>query len=198
MYPTKAEFEEILQKETVDSIVNNYLLAGLPYSFKDTPKLHDKMLDQIARGLGVKRECICVVGSAKIGFSLDPNRFGEAFGVHSDIDVVVVSPELFDPSWINVLSNRRTPWASLSKNTQDNLEKHRCEHYIYKGWMYPGRIVPVLDIGNRWFDTFNGLSLIPELSARKIEARLYRTWDYVRIYHRIGLRRIRRELNTSI
>lgn len=190
MYPTKEEFEEILGKQSLDSILDKYLFSGLPFSFRLAPTGHDQMLERISKGLGIRREDICIVGSARIGFSLSPLKFGKAFNSHSDIDVVVVSPKLFDPSWINVLANRRMPWALLDQATRDSLDDHRCQHYIHRGWIYPDKILNALDIGYKWLATFSGLSLIPELSSRNVRGRLYRTWDHARVYHKWSLRKV--------
>jgi hypothetical protein len=42
---------------------------------------------------------IIVVGSTKLGFSIVPAKRYRAFGETSDIDVAIVSPQLFDRVW---------------------------------------------------------------------------------------------------
>ena len=194
MYPTKTEFEQILRTSSFDDIINDIIFAGLPYFCSGQPELHDQMIDRITNGLGVGAADVCVVGSASIGFSLAPQKFGTPFSERSDIDVVVVSADLFDQSWLDILANRRLPWATLRPRTKDRLMAHRSESYIYNGWIYPDSIAEALGIGQNWLRTFNGLSRIPAISSRSINSRLYRTWEHAKVYHRRGLRLIRNSI----
>jgi hypothetical protein len=45
------------------------------------------MLSRLSDGLGATTNNIRVVGSAKTGFSLNPDAFPRSFSEHSDIDV---------------------------------------------------------------------------------------------------------------
>ena len=197
MYPTKAEFENMLRNRSFDSILSDIMFAGLPYFFLGQPELHDEMIEQITDGLGVPAVDVCVVGSARIGFSLAPQKFGTPFNEHSDIDVLVVSADLFDQSWLDILANRRVRWATLRARTKERLVAHQSESYIYNGWIYPDSIAEALAIGQNWLRTFNGLSRIPALSSRPVNSRLYRTWEHAEAYHRRGLRRIRNNIVSS-
>ena len=194
MYPTREEFEDILRSRNLDRILEEHLFSGVPFSFADRPDVYQRMLKALARGLGVPKEDICVVGSARIGFSLSPPNFGAPFNKYSDIDIVVVSPSLFDPSWVDILTSRRVPWASLRQKTRDGMRQHQEKHHIYNGWIYPNSVAEALGIGERWLTTFNGLSRIPALSSVPIGGRLYRSWDHVRVYHRRGLSKIRNRI----
>ena len=195
MYPTKEEFEEILRSRDLDRVLEDYVLTGLPFSFADRPDLYQRMLKELTRGLGVPEQDICVVGSARIGFSLSPANFGAPFNEHSDIDIVVVSPSLFDPSWVDILTGRRVRWASVRWRTREGMREHREKDHIYNGWMYPNLVAEALGIGERWVTTFDRLARIPDLASISIGGRLYRTWDHVKIYHMRGLRRIRETID---
>ena len=175
----------------MDDVLEDYLFGGLPFSFSDNPGVYKRMVRYISRGLGVPKEDICVVGSARIGFSLSPRDFGTPFDERSDVDIIVVSPELFDSSWVNILTRNRVRWSSLNEVTKGYINEHRDKHHIYGGWIYPSLVVEALEIGERWLRTFNGLSRIPDLSSRHVGGRLYRTWEHARAYHRRSLRQIR-------
>ena len=184
----------MLQTSSLDHIVEDHLFTGMPFSFSDRPEIYGRMLREISRGLKVPREDICVIGSARIGFSLSPYKFGSPFNQHSDVDIIVVSPSLFDPSWIDILTNRHVSWSSLRHFTQAQIKEHREKHHVYRGWIYPALVAEALDIGERWQTTFNGLSRIPFLSSRTIGGRLYRTWEHARAYHRWSLGKIRSKI----
>ena len=187
MYLSKEEFEQILRTGDLDRLLDEYLFTGLPFSFAEDPKVYQRLIMTISRGLRVPSADICVVGSARIGFSLAPHKFGAPFSDYSDMDILVVSSSLFDLSWEDIITNRRVPWSSLRPRTRSNLINHRVYDYIYNGWIYPNSVVEALEIGQQWMTTFNGLSRIPDLSSRSIGGRLYRTWQHARVYHRRGL-----------
>ena len=196
MYPTKDDFRELLRTRDLDWIIDEHLFQGTPFYSADEPDVHDAMVRAISIGLKVPRDDICVVGSARVGFSLSPPKFGEPFGQFSDIDIIVVSSVLFDPSWLDILGLRRKHSAVLHRNTRQRLQEHRERHYIYNGWIYPSSILETLEIGERWLETFNGLSRIPEFAGRPVEARLYRTWDHARLYHRWSFTRLQTAIFT--
>ena len=197
MFPTKHEFEDLLTTRPIDWIIENHLFNGIPYYSSDKPEIHSQMTRAIARGLKVPPRDICVVGSARIGFSLSPLRFGEPFSQYSDIDVFVVSTSLFDPSWMDMLRKRPRRGMILSKQTRLRLSAHRERHYIYNGWMYPDDVVEALEIGHQWLRTFSGLSRITQLASRRISARLYRTWDHAKLYHRWSLGKVIHHMNSG-
>ena len=191
MYPSKKDFEILLKTHDIDWIIDNHIFGGPPFYSSNHPEVHDQVVRSISKGLNVAPSNICVIGSARIGFSLSPERFGEPFNQFSDIDIIIVSSSLFDPSWVNILEHRRTNRSRLGYYTKRRLKDHRDFHYIYNGWMYPESVVEALKIGERWLRTFNGLSRITELASRSIGSRLYRTWEHARLYHRWSLERVK-------
>ena len=195
MHPTKDEFVDLLNTCAVDWIVDNHVFTGIPYYGLQQPRVYQLMMRALARGLRLTETEICVIGSARTGFSLAPNKFGESFNEYSDIDICVVSHALFDSSWLDILRITRLRSANLSGQTRAQLRVHREHHYLYNGWMYPESIVPVLRIGQRWLTTFHGLSRIPELASRSVSGRLYRTWDHARFYHQWSLDKVKQLIN---
>jgi len=51
--------------------------------------------EQVAERFGVGSQDVCIVGSAKLGFSPSPVKYGVSFKETSDVDVVVISESLF-------------------------------------------------------------------------------------------------------
>ena len=192
MYPTKLEFEELLKTREAEWIVEHHLFKGTPFYSSSHPDVHNQLIVSISRGLRVPKADICVVGSARIGFSLSPQRFGEPFSQFSDLDVIVVSNELFDLSWLDILTYRQVDHATMSFRTRQSLRSHREKDYIYKGWIYPESVVEALAIGESWLRTFSGLSRIVELADRNVGGRLYKSWQHAMHYHRRSLESLKR------
>lgn len=166
------------------------------------------MLTQhLSESIGLQEQNVVVVGSAKVGFSLNPENFPRQFSEDSDIDVIVVSEDLFDRVWLTLLEwhyPRRL--VSLGRFESEWAQVRRKE--IYWGWLdptevryegisFPDILKPLPDISTNWFNAFRALSLHPEFAARTISGRLYRTWKHAFRYHLEGLRLIRERIRAS-
>lgn len=94
-------------KSLVDAAVNGgehskmaiarlWLSEGIPFAFKTKPALYESVRAWLGTRLDVDPKEINLTGSARIGQSLAPNKIGARFGEHSDLDLFIVSHELFD------------------------------------------------------------------------------------------------------
>jgi hypothetical protein len=142
------------------------------------------------------------VGSAKLGFSLNPDSFPRQFLDESDIDVVVVDEPAFDQVWLTMvrwlyprriggrLSGAEKRW------THDRKENLFWGWFIpdeirYEGLAFPSVLESLRDLSTSWFNAFQSLSEHPEFAARVVSGRLYRTWEHALLYHMDGLRQIK-------
>ena len=135
-----------------------------------------------------------VVGSGRIGFSLSPEKYGVPYLPESDLDVVVVSAELFDIAWFDLLRLGRK-YFGLQKNVQSWIDTHK-ENHIFFGFIVPDRLPGAVAISPTWFRTFRGLARNPSLAGRDVNGRLYRTWDHVHVHQLYSLRKIQQGLRT--
>ncbi|MBJ7223893.1 MULTISPECIES: hypothetical protein [unclassified Brenneria] len=78
------------------AIARLWLSEGIPFAFKNTPALYEVLRVWLGNRLDVDPKEIHLCGSARIGQSLAPKKLGTNFGSHSDLDLFVVSEELFD------------------------------------------------------------------------------------------------------
>ena len=159
-----------------------------------------------APALGVRTAEVLVVGSASTGFSLSPDAYPRAFHDYSDIDVAVVSEELFDTVWKSLLE-----WGHPRRYRLPELEsqwfKDR-EDDVFWGWITPGRLYfdglrykedlgGARDFRVKWFNFFRSLGTqFPDspLSSHEVNGRLYRTRAHLLAYHSESLRRLRYRL----
>src|SRR4051812_12444952 len=103
-YPTTEEFSDAVMSRPLGDVVEEYLFQGtpfgaVPYVFRMRQGDMQVLTDHLSSALQVKPENIVVVGSAKIGFSLSPDKYYQPFTNRSDIDVVIVDENLFDTIW---------------------------------------------------------------------------------------------------
>lgn len=78
------------------AIARLWLSEGIPYAFKNRPALYESMRGWLGTRLDVDPKEIHLTGSARIGQSLAPKKLGAVFGVHSDLDLFIVSCNLFE------------------------------------------------------------------------------------------------------
>jgi hypothetical protein len=200
---TPIEFKDLLRRQGEPELLDLCLHDdGAPYVCEPQEETWDSFRGQLVSGLGVDRGDIRVVGSGRFGFSLKPGRALKSFADTSDIDVVVVNPDLFDQLW-KALLDAAYPRPPITDRLGGWLAKRRNE--LYTGWLTPlevrldRRIIgakarPVLDFNFRWFNTLKEASRLPLRRHENITSRLYRTWHHADLYHLSSLAALRRSL----
>jgi hypothetical protein len=72
-----------------------WLSEGVPFAFRERPAVYEAMRSWLASRLSVDPKEITLIGSARVGQSLSPSRLGRPFSSASDLDLTVVSSDLF-------------------------------------------------------------------------------------------------------
>ena len=72
-----------------------WLSEGIPYAFRKCPAIYESVRSWLSVFLGVHAKEISIVGSARIGASIAPRKLGKKFSDDSDLDLVIVSKDLF-------------------------------------------------------------------------------------------------------
>jgi hypothetical protein len=218
MSTSSTDFSQRLRQQpenALDAFAETEIMSGLPFIFSNEEQLLD-FQNHVANALGIADvgRDVRIVGSARTGFSLDPDRFPVPFREASDIDIVVVHTNLFDEVWRTMLTWDYLTIRNRSYQEQQWLLSRHDE--VWSGWYdpsgwrfrerrgielsFPVVLKPLRDFANNWFSAFRSLSRYkghPEISRHKISARLYRTRNHANMYHVYGLRALRRRLNTE-
>src|SRR5689334_2058261 len=99
------EFQEkLIAADGVDVVLGDSIFGGDVRAFGRYPKAAGILDSHIRRSLGHPAELeIVVVGSAKTGFSLKPEKAFAKFHDRSDVDVIIISAALFDDAWQRLL-----------------------------------------------------------------------------------------------
>lgn len=193
-YPSRDEFSALLDSHDHTKIVEEFLIAGVPFAFRDSPSDYDTLRVALGSALHLTVDTMTVIGSGRIGFSLSPEKYGVPFSPKSDLDVVVVSANLFDIAWFDLLRLGRK-YFSLQKRVQERVDTHK-ENNIFWGFILPDRLPGAVALSPVWFRTFKGLARNPSLAGRDVNGRLYRTWDHVHVHQLHSLRKIQQALRT--
>lgn len=83
-------------REARTALVRLWISEGIPYAFRECPAIYESVRSWLSVTLGVHAKEIGLVGSARIGASLNPRKFGKSFSCNSDLDLFIVSEVLFE------------------------------------------------------------------------------------------------------
>lgn len=106
---------------------------GIPWAFREHPLVYEALRDWLAGRLSIHPKSISVAGSARLGFSLAPRRWGQPFRPASDLDVFIVSEPLFLSLHVDA-----TRWLAAYR---DGVEKPRNEAEAGH-WRENARLLP--------------------------------------------------------
>ena len=203
---TVEEFKDILRSGSPEEVARDRVFGGDIYLAQKFPQVLTTLRKNLCPQFGLPEEDVTIVGSAKMGFSLDPDKFPAAFKKKGgDIDVVVVSEKLFDQFWEVFLAwhypRRSAGLTSVADRQWISLRRKN----LYWGWFVPSEIEytglslptvlkPIRDLKTRWFSAFQALSAQPAFLGRDVNGRLYRTWNHALWYHAFGLSEIKAKL----
>lgn len=189
------EFKRNLTVDNESTLYNKYLLGNEVWLFekemKKSHKFYDELKGFMAQSLNVPMPDIAVVGSSKLGFSLNPKKLFAPNTEASDIDLIVVSPALFQNSWDAFLElSKRGHISNYPRLTSTvfqrfiSLKGANTDHDFFKEWTVK------MDACKKDLQTRFQI-------YREINYRIYNSWGSVEAYHTQGLRKIRRIMETK-
>ncbi len=81
------------------AILDKYIFSGNPFIFCANTGLYAQLKAKITTHFGIGITAAHMVGSAKLGFSVAPDKLWKPFGEESDIDMVIISEDVFNILW---------------------------------------------------------------------------------------------------
>ena len=193
---SKLNSEEIFQKHMIDA--DSFFFAHL---LKDSVR-ENKFKTVLSNAFRVDKKEIIIVGSGKLGFSLNPaNLFGSFDQKYnrtkkrnhkSDLDVAVVSKELYErigKSLYNYTQAYSNKW-NYNEVYNKGYSKIRFKvplcymhfEYFTKGWFRPDYKPLAFDFCDQ--GTYQELkSELRKLTGRKVGIAIYQNWFYFKDYH---------------
>jgi hypothetical protein len=180
------QFKEDLKGLSSLQIVRKYILGGQS-SILDVDQ-HYRLKEQVCDHFAVGYNDVIMVGSGKLGFSIKPTKRFEAFGDESDIDIAVVSSELFEQVWME---------AYLFKSGGAYWPKSNSFfRYLSEGWIRPDKL-PInhqFEFTSKWWDFFNELTSSRKYGPYKIRAGLYHSTFFLQEYQKICIEQCKDEV----
>ena len=215
--PKPEEFKRlILQVDHHEILAKVFVLDGTPYVFEKSPMKYMVFKEQVAERFRVGSHDVCIVGSAKLGFSPSPHKFGTPFDETSDVDVVIISEPLFNHAsrelfavlnQIEPATYKIRPFlsgnGSKTKNQPPQVDlvdwktvKEAIRNFVFQNFN-PGLLPYDHPLRREIFDNIGStaglfLALEPQVFVSKIRGRIFRTWKAAENYYADNLRQARR------
>lgn len=187
--------KDITNLDTV-SIYKKYLLGQDVWYFKQKEpdrylQTYDTFKHYVANSLGINFNNISIVGSAKTGISLSPEKDFKLFDSESDFDLVLVSPTLFYQFWDAYLDLFREKINFGYKFVASNIfrrfisiKRPNPNHLTFKNW-----IAKVENFNKDYQVLFN--------IDCDINYRIYDSWESVEKYHFKGIDELKEKVHNG-
>jgi len=173
-------FREDLRQRDVPELVQRHITYGECYALSQDAYFDLK--NRVSQKFGIHTSEVVVVGSAKLGFSIVPDKRYRPFGEKSDIDLTLCSGTLFDDFWKDVYDYwaRREIWPGI-----DEFRK-----YFFRGWMRPDKLPPAKSFhrSQEWWEFFRQLTSTGNFGPYKINGALYKSWHFLENYQQVCIR----------
>lgn len=211
--PTSDEFKSlVIAVDSHNVLAKVFLLEGTPYVFESSPMKYVIFREQVAERFSVGSQDVCIVGSAKLGFSPSQVKFGKQFKEESDVDVVVISEELFHLGSFELFKslNYVLPSVHDARNVKsDNGQspivkvdaqdwvkmKEALRNYTFNNFnpsLLPGDNALRQDIFDKITSTAGlFLALEPQVFVSKIRCRIFKSWKAAEDYYANSLRQLK-------
>jgi len=216
--PTSDEFRQLIQ--TLDNhrvLAKVFLLEGTPFVFEKSPMKYVIFREQLADRFDVGSQDVCIVGSAKLGYSPSPHSYGVPFSKSSDVDVVLISEPLFYRGSRQLFSvlNGLGPSVYAIRQHEDSTRpeknppavglqdwrkvKEAIRNFVYENFN-PGLLPHDDSFRREIFDSLAStsglfLALEPKVLVSKIRGRIFRTWKAAEDYYSNSLREAKSQLS---
>lgn len=171
---------------------NWYFENVLKYSTTEIIKISDDFRMTVSESLGISFNSIMIVGSSKIGYSLSPTeKMFLPFSIDgdkremSDIDVAIISSELFMKFWWLFRKAYSSKYSYFYKDIYNE---------IYRGYINEKYINRVDECRKEWSEIASASKkkLSDQLFMKhEITYRIYRSWEDFEEYNLKNIEKIR-------
>lgn len=203
MLYTENDIRQDLIRLTVKDFFLKYVVRTDNWYFREILNIpNEKILETIdlfklivSKSMNISFNNIVMVGSAKLGYSLSPNKALKKFEVEddgkSDIDIAVISPQLFDIYW--------KFFRESYDVTKTNLYGY-ISRQIYRGYISERNLLEIDKCRIDWLDKSKEVrkKLKSEMYFKhEINFRIYRDWNDMMEYHIQSIEELKRKERDS-
>lgn len=189
MLISQHDFQQLINQanneEDYSVLVRKYLFHGIPFVFNEREGDYYEFRAAIASKWDVRFHDVLILGSAKLGYSYYKKT---QFSMDSDIDVSIVSADLFEKYVKTVSDLQYQIDRGKVRLTKKEMDRYNIFlKYLVKGWMRPDLLPPIMDDylnQDNWFEYFKSISYgKSQVGNYKIAAGLFKNFDYMERYY---------------
>lgn len=172
------------------------ILHGTPFVFAGRDDDFYAFRKRIAQNFSIPFHEVFITGSAKLGFSPLKNK---KFDFDSDIDVALVSPELFERIMRDI-ANYQMKFRRQRNVVRENelTMYHEFLEYVAMGWIRPDKLpisFQMKAFKTGWFDFFRAISNgKSEVGNYKVNAGVFKSHQHLEEYSFSSCQFIRQKL----
>lgn len=210
--PDVQDFKHLIERLAHHHILARvFLLDGTPHVFINSPMKYIIFKEQVASEFGIGSQDVCIVGSARLGFSPSAHKFGRPFSETSDVDVVLISEPLFLEGSQALFQELNSAGPPLTFTEPPNkpkpvqvdgpvwkIIKEAVRNFVFNNFN-PGLLSVAHPLRLRVFNGISGttglfLALEPQVFVSRIRCRIFRTWKAAEDYYANSLRQAQASL----
>lgn len=175
--------------------VREILFGSRNFLFFGREAREQAFLAEVSRTLDEEAGSLILVGSAKLGFSLNPNHLLRSFLPGSDIDLVIVNGSRFDACWIELI--QREDEFVLAGEDEKKRQRKSLET-IQRGYLRSDRLPISSSLAIQWFPKFAGPFQADELRKHELSGWLFRTREHAIQYYASQLAKVHDAINAQL
>lgn len=183
----KQEILSDLKTLDPESFVSKTVIERVPYIFSADWQLYRTWRGKLADLLDVDSCDICLVGSASVGISLNPEKKFKEFDSESDIDIAVISPYHFDIAWRKLRGMRI---SKVNTRKERNAIIDHSKGLIFWGCIATDKILRFLPFATEWSRAAIEMASTSPTEGREINFRIYRDFYSLRKYQLKNVKRL--------
>jgi len=171
-----------------------HILHGTPFVFENRDEEFYEFRKRIGEKFKIPFYEIYITGSAKLGFSPFKRK---AFDLDSDIDIALVSPNLFE-SIMSDIAEYQTQFRKNRRVVSDQELRmyHEFLEYVALGWIRPDKLPVSFQMKafkDDWFEFFRGISSgKSEVGNYLVNAGVFKSYEHLENYIFSGVKDLKR------
>ncbi|ANE56423.1 hypothetical protein [Methylomonas sp. DH-1] len=186
-------FEDLHKKSSEEEILDfcrKFILHGTPYVFGSKDEDFYEFRKRIGEKFNVPFYEIYITGSAKLGFSPFKDKI---FDYDSDIDVALVSPQLFERIMFDIGYYQMQFRKNRAVVRERELRMyHEFLEYVALGWIRPDKLpvsFQMRTFKDDWFDFFRSISNgKSEVGNYQVNAGVFKSYHHLETYTFLGIK----------
>lgn len=171
------EFKADLKTLSAIQVVRKHVFNGGCHALSDDQ--HFLLKERVSDHFNIEFNNVFLVGSGKLGFSIKAEKRFHSFGDDSDIDIAVVSSELFTKVWEEAYVYKKSGayWPKSSEFFR----------YLSDGWIRPDKLPSsnYFEFSKTWWGFFNDITSSKKFGPYRIRAGLYHSLFFLQEYQMI-------------